>query len=290
MSVATLDVPWGLFWIPLAGYIVRTVKGSSVHKDKVIFLLLWVFSVYLYTQPAVSKLASYIFPLFPAVAILLAHYLHEKLSAVEKGESPLALKLCGFAMFVILVAVIIGGIIAGNHYIDVIVSLKPVFITAVLAGFIAGGLLFFNLKGQYARMVFGYVGISITLLVMLFFAQPYIEPWVSCKDIIDRFKKIDSSDTPILASKFYVRGVRYYTDRPTAVIDIGGTGFWSPHPIPFLNQDGQVIEFFNQRPVSYAVLKEGNVEDVKRILKGQPFKIEELDGIGGKYILRVTKL
>jgi hypothetical protein len=100
---------------------------------------------------------------------------------------------------------------------------------------------------------------------------------------------VDPSQGPILASKFYVRGVRFYTDRPTAVIDIGGKGFWSPHPIPFLKTDQMVIDFLSERPVTWAVLKEGNVQDVHRILKSRPFKIAEIDGIGGKYILRIEK-
>jgi len=50
-----------------------------------------------------------------------------------------------------------------------------------------------------------------------------------------------------------------------------------------------VVDFLNERPITWAVLKEGNVEDLYRILKGRPFQIAEIDGIGGKYILRVEK-
>ena len=139
------------------------------------------------------------------------------------------------------------------------------------------------------KLVFMYPVISATLLAVLFFARPYIEPWVSCKHISDVFNEIDRSDTPVLASKFYVRGIRYYTDRDMAVIDINGKGFWSPHPIPFLNTDQKVIDFLSQRPMTYAIVKEGNVEDLRRICAGR-YHIEELDGIGGKFILRITKL
>ena len=139
-------------------------------------------------------------------------------------------------------------------------------------------------------MTLSYLGVSITLIVSLFFARPYIEPWVSCKDITDVFKQMDNSQTPVLASKFYVRGVRYYTDRPMAVIDINGKGFWSPHPIPFLNTDQMVIDFFNERPVTWAILKEGNVKDLHRILNRDKFKINELEGIGGKFILQIEKI
>ena len=134
-----------------------------------------------------------------------------------------------------------------------------------------------------------YPAITATLLAVLFFARPYIEPWVSCREISEVFNTIDKSDTPVLASKFYVRGIRYYTDRDMAVIDINGKGFWSPHPIPYLNNDQDVISFLNQRPVTYAVVKEGHAQDIKRISQGH-FHVEELDSIGGKFILRITKL
>lgn len=49
-----------------------------------------------------------------------------------------------------------------------------------------------------------------------------------------------------------------------------------------------MIDFLDQRPVTYAIVKEGNVEDLKRICAGR-YSIEELDGIGGKFILRIKK-
>jgi hypothetical protein len=124
----------------------------------------------------------------------------------------------------------------------------------------------------------------------LFFARPYIEPWVSCKGISEVFSEMDNSQTPVLSSKFYVRGIRFYTDRPMAVIDINGKGFWSPHPIPFLNTDQMVVDFLNERQVTWAILKEGNVQDLQRILKNRKFKINELEGLGGKFILKIEKV
>ena len=127
-------------------------------------------------------------------------------------------------------------------------------------------------------MLFMYPIITLTFFVSTYFARPYVEPWVSCKHISDVFNEIDKSDTPVLASKFYVRGIRYYTDRKMAVIDINGKGFWSPHPIPFLNTDKMVMDFLDQRPITYAIVKEGNVRDLKRITHGR-YNLEELEGM-----------
>ena len=192
-------------------------------------------------------------------------------------------------MSVFLIGVAIGGIITAKQYPDIILDLRPIYVSAGVLVCISLLIIIFNRKKMYLHMIVTYLGVTLTLLGAACSSRSYIEPWVSCKPICDVFKTIDQSQTPILASKFYVRGVRFYTDRPMAVIDINGKGFWSPHPIPFLNKDEMVIDFLNARPVTWAILKEGNVQDVHRILKNQPFRIEELDGIGGKFILKIEK-
>ena len=138
-------------------------------------------------------------------------------------------------------------------------------------------------------MLFSLSGISLSLLIGLCYARPFVEPWVSCQDISRVLNKIDQSHSTVLASKFYVRGIKFYTDRPMAVIDINGEGFFSAHPIPFLNTDQKVLEFLNSQATTYAIVKHSNVDDLKRIIKDQPFTLEELDGIGGKFIIKIKK-
>jgi len=283
-------MPWSFFWFPAASAAFDQFKQKIKGREKIFFLLGWMAAVLLYTQPAVSKLASYIFPLFPAVAILVAWYIDQAIEKADRGEKQTGLKMCAYSMATVMIVGGIVGPIIAHQYLDIIVSAVPAYVAACFLFVTAGSIIVFNRQAKYGRMILSYIGMTTTLLILLLAARPYIEPWVSCKDISDVFKKIDQSDTPVLASKFYVRGVRYYTDRPMAVIDINGKGFWSPHPIPFLNTDQMVVDFFNERPVTYAVVKEGNVKDIFRILKGRPFTIEELDGIGGKFILRVTKI
>lgn len=283
-------LPWSLFWIPTIKKVFNQIREKTKESDWLVFLIGWIISILVFTQPAASKLASYIFPLFPAVAILLGFYLDSALARAGSENKSLGLRVCGYTMVIILIGIIIGGNIAGRMYLDVIGSLQPVVIASILVLLIAIAIAIFNLRRKYLMMLFSYVGISATLLVMLFFAKPYIEPWVSCKDVSHALNMIDKTNARVLSSKFYVRGVRFYTDRKMAVIDIAGKGFWSPHPIPFLNTDQMVIDYLNEEEVNYAVVKEGNVEDLYRILKGREYKIENLFGIGGKFILRITKL
>jgi len=282
-------LPWSFFLIPAVKVIFKSIKEKIQDHGKLVFLLFWVFSVYLYTYPAQTKIASYILPVFPAIAMLLAYYVETALRWADEGRVPSELKACANVMVLFLIGVIVAGFISTRIYSDFVTNMVPIYITVAVVLVTLVSIFIFNFKKKYLYMLFSYVGVTIGLLTLLFSARPYIEPWVSCRDISEVFNKIDTSDTTVLTSKFYLRGIRFYTERDMAVIDINGKGFWSPHPIPFLNTDQKVIDFLDSQPFTYAVVKEGNVEDLERITKGK-YTIQYFDGIGGKYILRIEKI
>jgi hypothetical protein len=268
----------------------RHVQQKEAHAHQLIFLLGWIISIWIFVQPAHSKLASYIFPVFPAFAILLA-YMFDCVFIRQTEESIRSKTqwLIYFFALALAIAAIVGPFIA-KQYQTIILDMKPVYFSSMLLLATAFSMALFAFRRNYRKMFAAYLGFTISLLAALFLTKSFVEPWVSCKHICDVFKKIDQSQTTVLTSKFYARGVRYYTDRDIAVIDIAGKGFFSPHPVPFLNEDYKVIEFLEAQPTTYAILKEGNVEDVHRILQGRPFKIEQLEGMGGKYILKIDKI
>ena len=71
-------LPWVAF-VPLAtiGAIRNRDRGPS---DAVLFLLIWVGTIFVFFSLATSKLESYILPVFPAVALLLGLYWHDALT------------------------------------------------------------------------------------------------------------------------------------------------------------------------------------------------------------------
>ncbi len=168
-------------------------------------------------------------------------------------------------------------------------DMEPIYFVS-LSLLICGGTLVRMLLLQRWNWAIGITAcFTAILLAFLLLGRPYAEPWVSCEQISEALKKADQSDSIVLCSKFYVRGVRYYTDRPMAVIDINGKGFFSPHPIPFLSTDDAVLQILNKQPVTFCVLKKSNVDDLYRIA-GSGFQIEPIEDIGGKYLLKVTKI
>ena len=142
---------------------------------------------------------------------------------------------------------------------------------------------------KYIKTIFSISCIPLVLLIFLMAGHSYAEPWVSCKTITEALIRIDSKDdSVILSSKFYLRGVRFYSDRKTAALDINGKGFFSPHPVLFLNTDEKVLQFLKTQPVTYCILKKSGVEDIKRIVH-QDFNVEYFDPIADKYILKITR-
>lgn len=283
-------LPWTIVMFPAVKSVFTAFKQKTKARDSLAFLLCWIASVYIFTQPAHSKLASYIFPVFPALAIIIARYLEDILRRFDKKESVFSLLLSARVMAVLLFIVAIGIVIFARIHIAITVNMTSIYVFSSLVTLIAALLIIFAAKKKVCWLVFTFPAISVAILTMLFLGRPYAEPWVSCEQVSQRFVEIDQSNSVVLASKFYVRGVRFYTDRAMAVIDIDGHGFFSPHPIPFLNKDQKVLAFLNSQPVTYAVVKEGDVEDLKRIVKKKPFKLVDLGGTGGKYILRIEKI
>lgn len=287
MTMVVGIFPWSLFLIPAVWLIFTRLKKSHGDKDHIVFLLFWISCVVAMMQSAQSKLASYIFPVFPAIAVVMGYYFETLLKNEEEGLVKISRTLgCILAVFLFLGA--LGAIVFARKEIDLIVNLRPIYIFSILSLICSAALFLFSKKKQWVGMISSLASVIVIVLAFLFSGHSYAEPWVSCQLISNALKQKDASDSVILCSKFYVRGVRFYTDRKTAVIDINGEGFFSPHPIPFLNKDHEVRQFLNSHPVTYCIVKKGNVEDLQRITDGN-FRIEHIEEIGGKYLLKISK-
>ncbi|OGX28198.1 MAG: hypothetical protein A3D10_00535 [Omnitrophica WOR_2 bacterium RIFCSPHIGHO2_02_FULL_48_11] len=281
-------MPWSLFLIPTAGLVYRLFTTSTENRDRFAFLLFWIVATYLYVQPAHSKLASYIFPVFPAIAILIAYSLERILEGdVEKFFNKMAESI-GYLMAAVFAGMGIAAIVMAKKYSSYVPDMLPVYVFAGAALLWAGALALASAKKRYGTQLAINASFTCLILLVMFSSRPSIEPWVSCKDISLVLNKTDQSPTTLLTSKFYVRGVRFYTDRKVAVININGKGFFSPHPIPFLNTDEKVLSFLEQQPVTYGIVRKNDLGDLYRIT-ADGYHLQELDDIGGKHLIKIEK-
>jgi 4-amino-4-deoxy-L-arabinose transferase-like glycosyltransferase len=77
-------LPWSLF---LPGAVRRAVQRSRRGEDLELFLLTWIVVVFVFFTLAHAKLATYLLPIFPALALLVAAYLRDVVAIPEAGRA-----------------------------------------------------------------------------------------------------------------------------------------------------------------------------------------------------------
>ena len=277
--------PWSAF---VAVSLVCLYKNLKKQSEPVyLFLASWVAAVFIIFQSCHSKLVSYIFPVFPALAIIVADFIYCGAAENKKRRLLFFTSLLTALSLVILFIGLAIGLVLFPKFISIYmperlpeyILLTLLFMLTLVYTLLISRRRFLEASG--ALMLFIPVIFSIVPLV-----SKYIDPYLSSRDICRYLQdnyKIDNGR--ILVSKFFTRGVRYYTEREVAVMDIPGTPFFSPHPIPFLNNDAKVVEFVRKQPVTYGVLKRTALIDLERM--SNDLDCEILKVIGNEYLVRL---
>ncbi len=153
---------------------------------------------------------------------------------------------------------------------------------------LGGSMLFFILRGRMLKSIYILAALNMVFISVIPFASKEIEGYASSKNACEYLLNNYKVDNTILCAKFFVRGVKYYTDKEVAVMDIPGKQFFSPHPVPFLDSDDKVRAFLSKQSVTYCIIKKSGVEDLDRLCKGK-FKFVVLKIIGNEYIVKVEQ-
>ncbi|MDD5108236.1 MAG: glycosyltransferase family 39 protein [Candidatus Omnitrophica bacterium] len=287
LSMVGCIFPWSIFFIASLFFLPRYLKQKDNHFY--VFLICLIAAVLIIFQSAHSKLVSYIFPLFPALALLTGNFIIDLITKEKKRLIYSILFSCLFIVFLVPVAFkVVSFWFKGylNPYIPSQLLINFFIFIFLVFGFTMFFLIIKRkiLKSIYCLALF----VPLTLYFTPFVKndiEPYLSPKYSCEYLFKNYK----IDNMILSSKFFVRGVKYYTDKEVAVIDVPGTPFFSPHPIPFLNSEIKIRDFLRKQKITYCVLKESSVEDIQRITSGL-FKYTVLKVIGNEYILKIETL
>jgi len=280
--------PWSFFLAAALFFLPRHIKEKD--NSFYVFLLCWIAVTFAVFQIAHSKLVSYIFPVFPALALICAGFIADSLSREKRGRLfNLALSLSVSAVFLMPLALIIVSTWFREYLNRYMISQGAVILFVSVFLLFGLAMLFLVLKKKLLKCIYC-LGLFVPL--MLYFIplvrsgiEPYLSPRESCEYLLKNYK----IDNAILSSKFFVRGVKYYTDKEVAVIDMPGTPFFSPHPIPFLNTQGKVREFLRRQKITYAILKKNSVEDIANLVGGE-FKYTVLKVIGNEYIVKIEAI
>ncbi|MDD4894314.1 MAG: glycosyltransferase family 39 protein [Candidatus Omnitrophica bacterium] len=274
--------PWSLYTFVSLIFLFKYLKKGVNHFY--IFLALWLGVTFLIFQPAHSKLVSYIFPLFPALAIITGDFIYNSSLPENKSRVFFVISLVMGAILFLMAIALFTQIPRNSTYLP---SKTPAYLLFAILVFLTALFCFFIFRHKFLKASFVLVVLMCSLSLLMLFILKEVETYVSSKESSEYLLKNYTVSGPIVSSKPFARGVRYYTEKEIVVLDLPGKNYFSPHPVTFLYNDEKVKEYLRaQNQPVYCILKKANVEDIERVADKE-FKFTVLNKIGNEYILRI---
>ncbi len=275
--------PWSLFLIAALVDLYKRLKFSIQPFEY--FLLSWVLVVLVIFQFAHSKLCSYILPMFPALALLTANFIGEKLEKFDHG----IIKRLSYGLIAFLTALGIACVAAYKVYKPYVPSMMPAYFLSASLFSISGISLTLLFKDKVRQAII-LLGFSLApVFLTAFIITSSLEPYISMYDASCYVPSAKGRKTTLLVAKPYARGIYYYTGLDVAVMDLGGQNYFSPHPIPILNTKDKLLAFLNSQPQTFAILKKSGYEFLKKNY-ARRFHINVLKMAGRNYVLKIEPI
>ncbi len=285
-----LTMVWGMFpWSVYAVIAVFLLLKNLYQRNEPLYILCaaWILGTFLIFQPAHSKLSSYIFPLFPALAIITADFIYEAM-VNKKWQRALfiATLITGITLVISDLVLLVAILFFPNQILAYISSIGPMYLWLIL--FLVVTALFWIAfkKKKYILSFYALIFFIPSMFCIVPLVDSKVEPFISSRDACDYLLKNHKINNTVITSKFFARGVHYYTNLPVAVMDIPGKQYFSPHPIPFLDSDKKVADFIRQQGKTYCVLKKSSVEDIDRLSK--EFDYQVIKSIGNVFVVEIS--
>jgi hypothetical protein len=245
-------------------------------------LLSWILVIFIVFQCAHSKLTSYILAIFPALALLAANYIDEKIEEYQhKRIKILSYVLIGFLALLALAVLV--GYRFYKHYVP---SMGEAYWLSAALLSLAGFSLTLLFKDKI-REALNLLAFSLVPVFMAgFMIMPTLEPYISMYEASHYVPSLAMRKTTILTIKPYARGVTYHTDQEVAVMNINGHNYFSPHPIPILNTMEKVDEFLKTQPETFAIVKKSGYKYLSDNFVGR-YTVVLVRKSGQNFILRI---
>jgi len=181
------------------------------------FLLIWSVFIFVFFSVSGSKLPSYILPVFPALALLLA----QVLAAAKPGS----MRRHAIAIAVFLAAIAVGVLIFGSTG-D---ARTPMEINRAFSHWAFAGSLAFALAGAVAarasaahrelQSVLWLAAGSLLFLNAAILGYQSYSPLVSSATLARKLRPMIRSDTPLFAVNYYDQTLPFYMKRTVTLVD-----------------------------------------------------------------------
>ncbi len=240
--------PWTFFLLFGAWDMFKSGEASSRIKACGPFLLIWFLAIFLFFSVSRTKLVTYIFPLFPVLAVVAGRF-WERFVSAGSGEGPSVRRMkFAYSLFTAVCFLALPGICLFVRY-----KYAPALNGTMLAGaaFAVGLLLslVLFLRGKRASSFF-----SIVFAVMLLSVPvvtrvlPMIEEFESSKAVSYKVKELSKPTEAVGGESDTRRGIAFYTGR-TDIEDI--------HAYPALN------DFISRKERVWGIIKRKHYDQLK---------------------------
>lgn len=287
MTIVLGMLPWSIFVIGALAGLKNTLRDNA-GNPVYLFLVSWILFDFVVFQSAHSKLVSYILPLMPAVAVVTGDYV-SRLCDRKSGRSLFVmLVLSSLLLFLLSLSLMLlasGKLPFEFKYYEYVPDTGLIVALFVLSTAVVAGSIFTSLTGV-KKTSFYILALQVPLLLMLAFgARSKYESYVSSKEVGRYLLAHEPMQNRILCSKMFARGIRYYTGNDVAVI---GSPFFSPHPVPTLTGNKDILKFLESQGKTIAIVRKGQYRQIRK-LSQKRFTFTELWHTGDAYIVEINE-
>ncbi|HSW69093.1 MAG TPA: glycosyltransferase family 39 protein [Gammaproteobacteria bacterium] len=208
--------PWSIFAVQALTKTAKTLWTARKKHTVELFVLLWFVLIFIFFSIPKSKTVGYIIPVFPALALMVAHYLDQNLNTVTSGFK------AGIAAFIVLCFFILIAAIAAPYVPSLHIPTAAIsYLTFAGMVFLIAGVAAYRLFKQQAfnKIIYCLAALACTSLLILSASTSVVND-KSIKPIALYLKpKLTRNDEVVTYFKYYQDLPIYIERRITIVAD-----------------------------------------------------------------------
>ncbi len=223
-------------WLPGALLAWRELFRRQHGDEPLLFVQCWFWANLLFLTAAASKLPSYGFYLFVPFALMLGRGIDVLIAGGYRSK---------VTQWVLLIA---AALQAGAAFVAPFVpTAKPFTGTIITLGVLMTAALVFLALRQYRAWIGATSAAGVAFIVYaLGFNATEIERVSSVKPIAREMVKAQKEGEPLMAGKFAVRGIIFYTHQPVSVIANNSHPFWADHPLEIVGSNKSLNRYLDK--------------------------------------------
>jgi len=276
--------PWSLFLLAAWVDLFKRLKSSVTVIDYLSFS--WMLAVLIVFQAAHSKLASYILPLFPALALMTGNFLGNALSQIQHRRKIQNLLCASFAILALMGIAVMAAHKVCMHYLS---SQLPVYFLSGALITLSGLGITLAFKERFQLALYVLALSLIPIFSTAFMVRTDLEGYISSHEASEYIPQRSLESLTVLTSKANARGIYFFTGQKVAVVDLSGKPFFSPHPIPILDTTDKIDQILKAQRLTLGVIRKGAYQYILKNFS-DCYQVTLLRIIGYDYIVRIKAL